>query len=269
MRTSESTSKLTAALVAVQKALGPLERNREVAVQTKAGGRYTFRYTTLDHLIEHLRQPCLANGLWFTQSGENGLLTTRLMHISGEWQETTIPATWRDTLSEQELGTALTYRKRYGLAAAFGLASEEDDDGNHASGNVAKEQLKPQQVKAKPTPAPRREAPLAAAPTGDTTTVEVVRVKTGEKRDGSSYTRYSVKFATGAWASTFSDTLGTAAQDAEASGAFVIPEFEQKGEYLNLVGLVRANAEQSESEQFDLEGSTLTDENLRDDDVPF
>jgi hypothetical protein len=45
----------------------------------------------------------------------------------------------------QELGSALTYCRRYGLLLLFNLVGEEDDDGNAAQGNT-----KPAPKKSKP-----------------------------------------------------------------------------------------------------------------------
>ena len=49
----------------------------------------------------------------------------------------------RGSLSWQEYGSAITYARRYALVAILGVASEEDDDGNAASGNTAKTRGKP------------------------------------------------------------------------------------------------------------------------------
>ena len=40
-------------------------------------------------------------------------------------------------MSPQEIGSAITYISRYALSLALGLATEDDDDANHASGNTA------------------------------------------------------------------------------------------------------------------------------------
>ena len=58
----------------------------------------------------------------------------------------------------QKQGSALTYAKRYGLCAAFGLAGEEDDDGNAAT-----EQAKPQKAN---RPQPKASVP-PPMPEGD------------------------------------------------------------------------------------------------------
>jgi hypothetical protein len=76
-------------------------------------------------------------------------LTTRLLHSSGEWVEGAfrVPAQDVKTKAEtaQAVGSALTYMRRYSLAAALGI-TQEDDDGNAAS--------QPRQQASRPTPAP-------------------------------------------------------------------------------------------------------------------
>jgi len=39
----------------------------------------------------------------------------------------------------QYIGSAISYARRYALSAILGLATDEDDDGNAASGNIIKE----------------------------------------------------------------------------------------------------------------------------------
>ena len=58
-------------------------------------------------------------------------LTTVLTHSSGEWisQEMSLPVSKPDA---QGSGSALTYMRRYALAAVVGVY-QADDDGNAAS----------------------------------------------------------------------------------------------------------------------------------------
>lgn len=59
-------------------------------------------------------------------------LTTRLMHSSGEW----VQSTMRMFLTKQDpqgQGSAITYARRYAYSAALGIVTEVDDDGNAAS----------------------------------------------------------------------------------------------------------------------------------------
>jgi hypothetical protein len=68
------------------------------------------------------------------------VLTTTLMHISGEQLESTIflPAKSDGRGNYmQALGSALTYARRYALLAIYGLASDDDDGQNSAPVPVA------------------------------------------------------------------------------------------------------------------------------------
>ena len=92
-------------------------------------------YADLASVTEAIREPFGACGLAYTQTfmvNEKGpVIVTTLMHESGEWQrgELFIPAT---KLDPQQFGSAITYGRRYSLAAIGGVI-QEDDDGNEAS----------------------------------------------------------------------------------------------------------------------------------------
>jgi hypothetical protein len=84
-----------------------------------------------------VQTPCLIEGQW--------ALATTLVHESGEQISGYVPLL--NTKGDmQGLGSAITYARRYGLAAIVGVCPE-DDDGNAASG--------------KTTP-PQHSAPVAA-----------------------------------------------------------------------------------------------------------
>ena len=57
------------------------------------------------------------------------VLITRLLHQSGESVDSVYPLN-ADPLKPQAMGSAMTYARRYCLAAMCGIAAEEDDDGN-------------------------------------------------------------------------------------------------------------------------------------------
>lgn len=133
---SEHIGQLATALALAQTSLTLPKKNRTVKVKSDKGN-YEFEYTTLDTMIEHVRDILTTNGLWFVQTTEviegGNILRTMLTHSSGEWIAGTmrIPSAAR----MQETGSALTYLRRYALAALLGIASEEDDDANTADGN--------------------------------------------------------------------------------------------------------------------------------------
>ena len=143
----EVTGKIAAALAKAQAVISNPEKNREVTVKgvTKTGKEftYTFKYTTLDRIIETVRKPLTDNGLWFTQTLEHAeggryKLVTTLWHDSGQFIRSETPLLV-DGATNQAFGSALTYMRRYALASMLGMASDEDDDANRADGNTVKE----------------------------------------------------------------------------------------------------------------------------------
>lgn len=94
---------------------------------------FKSKYASLEAIVDAIRAPLAENGLAYSQFpiGKNKLVTV-LMHNSGEFISSTVEMTPKDT-SPQAHGSVLTYMRRYSISAIFGLATEEDDDGNSAS----------------------------------------------------------------------------------------------------------------------------------------
>ncbi len=94
---------------------------------------FKSKYAPLESIITSIKPLLAKHGLSFSQlpSGENEL-STIIMHVSGEWIESTVKMSPKDN-TPQGQGSAITYMRRYALGAAFGIATEEDDDGNIAS----------------------------------------------------------------------------------------------------------------------------------------
>lgn len=95
---------------------------------------FKSKYASLSNILEVISQPLVDAGLSFSQfpAGDNGL-TTILMHQSGEFLESTYEMKPSKD-DPQGRGSAITYQRRYALAAVLGLNIDEDDDGNKASG---------------------------------------------------------------------------------------------------------------------------------------
>lgn len=132
---SETIGALAAALAKAQGSIKAAQKDS--AVKTNS---YSYSYATLAQLWESARDALSANGLAVTQTtdmGGNGdiILVTTLLHASGEWVGGVYPVRAKDSLP-QSLGSAMTYARRYALSAMLGLTSDDDDDGNAASGNV-------------------------------------------------------------------------------------------------------------------------------------
>jgi hypothetical protein len=137
--TSQTTAKLDAALA---KAQGEIEAAEKSAANDafKRNGKAT-RYADLTAVWDAIRPVMSKHGIAITQwpvhSDDGRLhLITRLAH-DGEWikSELSIPVNKPDA---HGYGSATTYAKRYGLAAAVGVVADEDDDGNGAVGDKPK-----------------------------------------------------------------------------------------------------------------------------------
>jgi hypothetical protein len=130
MKTSETISNLAAALVALQ-------GETEHANYDKTNPHFRSKYASLAEVIDVIKGPLAKHGLSVLalpgyQADVGYLLTTRLIHASGEWIETEMKL--NPTKDDpQGLGSAITYMRRYTLPGIGLYASEEDDDGNAAS----------------------------------------------------------------------------------------------------------------------------------------
>lgn len=125
MNQSESIETLAAALA---KAQGIIANPAFDAVNP----HYKNRYATLGAHIDAVRGAFPANGLSVVQAIETPerdrvSLTTRILHSSGQWIESTVSASTGAKV--QEIGSTVTYLRRYALAAIVGIVGEEDDDG--------------------------------------------------------------------------------------------------------------------------------------------
>jgi hypothetical protein len=147
MKTSESINNLAAALVALQS-------ETEHANYDKTNPHFKSKYASLAEVIDVIKAPLAKHGLAVLalpgyQADVGYLLTTRLVHASGEWIETEMKL--NPTKDDpQGLGSAITYMRRYTLPGIGLYASEEDDDGNAASRPKAQAPaMTPEQLEAK------------------------------------------------------------------------------------------------------------------------
>ncbi len=127
MQTSESIKEIAKALVGFHKEVGKIAKDSKNPF-------FKSSYASLSNILDGISDPLNNNGLAVVQfpDGEAGL-TTRLVHISGEWMEATYPMrSVKET--PQDRGSALTYQRRYALGAVLSLNIDEDDDANKASG---------------------------------------------------------------------------------------------------------------------------------------
>ncbi|QDX91102.1 recombinase (plasmid) [Brevibacillus laterosporus] len=113
--------------------------NAEVSKVAKDANNPFFKntYATLDQIIDEVRPILQKNGLSILQlpggDGEKVALRTLLIHQSGEWIESE-PLSMKPVKNDpQSVGSAITYARRYSMAAFLSLNTGEDDDGNAAT----------------------------------------------------------------------------------------------------------------------------------------
>jgi len=130
-------SKLAQALAKAQGCFPAIPKNKTTTVRTKTGGQYTYTYADLPSILDLTRKPLSENGLSIAQmtTVHDGamVLITRLMHASGEYIEATYPLPINATA--QDMGSAITYARRYSLSPLIGIAPDDDDDGKAAQEN--------------------------------------------------------------------------------------------------------------------------------------
>ena len=143
MNQSENLDKLAVALAVAQ---GVIKN----AAFDKVNPHFKSKYATLAGVRDTITPSLSENGLSIIQgvSIDDGgyVLTTRLLHSSGQWIESVYPFS---VGKPQEMGSAMTYARRYSLSAICNIASEEDDDGNEGQNGAT------------PNPPPAKTTPKA------------------------------------------------------------------------------------------------------------
>jgi hypothetical protein len=96
---------------------------------------FKSKYADFQAVVEASLPVLTKQGLSMVQGtlveGATVTVSTRLMHGSGEWLESSLTMTARDA-GPQSVGSVLTYGRRYGWSTLIGLAADEDDDGEKA-----------------------------------------------------------------------------------------------------------------------------------------
>lgn len=129
MKTSDQVNEIAKAMATAQGEIKP-------AIKESLNPHFKAKFCSLTSIWDAIRDPLSRNGISVLQDAQSSVdavtITTRLIHSSGQWLEfgpLSIPLTKKDA---HGIGSAITYAKRYSLASAVGVVSDEDDDGNSA-----------------------------------------------------------------------------------------------------------------------------------------
>lgn len=148
--------KLAAALARAQAKYKLVQKGESATITTKDGRSYSYRYASLEAILAGITPALTSEELALTQSlewQEHPWLITRLLHSGGGMLESRYPIALYDR--PQEMGSAITYGRRYSIACLAMVAPEEDDDAQAA-------QQAPERTTAKTSAGPKLTCPRCA-----------------------------------------------------------------------------------------------------------
>ena len=226
-------------------------KSRTVTIRPRDGTAYSFSYADLADILDAVRPALSEQGIAIVATlapdgkGAGGmLLTSRLIHSSGESIESSYPVPYGDA---KAMGGAITYGRRYTLSALVGIMAEEDqdaDDHQHPSEHAPRKPApkassslssaaglppagfsQPAKVKEAPKPpapepvAPQQEEPAVIIPAQHPKEAESAQFLKVSKRSGNKngkdWTMYGINVrlaGTDIWANTFDNNIGAVAE---------------------------------------------------------
>ena len=126
---SEEVNELAAALVNAQSEIKSAKKDSKNPF-------FKSSYADLPSVWEACREALGKNGLSVVQTMSTNntqpALDTLLLHKSGQYIGGTQLLELKERNNPQAMGSAITYARRYGLAALVGIISDEDDDAEAA-----------------------------------------------------------------------------------------------------------------------------------------
>ena len=140
---------------ALAKALAAAQAEMQNAVFNRVNPHFRSKYADLAGIRDTVTPALAKHGLAVSQlvtvSEAGPVLRTCLIHTGGGMLESVYPLP--QVADPQKFGSALTYSRRYSLAAICNIASEEDDDGEAAT---APTRQPPQRTESRPETAAER-----------------------------------------------------------------------------------------------------------------
>lgn len=140
MKTKTETPELIAALCKAQAKFSP-------AIKDAANPFFKSKYADLNAVWDACKQGISENELFvsqqtYTPEENKTMLRTRVYHSSGGYIESEIQVVVAKQNDPQSFGSALTYFRRYSLAAILGIVVDDDDAEAGMSRNDPKQQQK-------------------------------------------------------------------------------------------------------------------------------
>ena len=159
---AEEAKSLATLLAEAQAEMPNPKKNRE-----GQKGYQKYNYATLDTVVDIIKKPLNSRGIFLTQPCEktdDGTMRVRTVVMYGSERLVLDTKPYEYDSDPQEFGKRETYARRYSLLTAFGLAGEDDTDGDTGP------------AKAAPKPAPKAAQPKKAQQVPDRRTRMLAKV---------------------------------------------------------------------------------------------
>src|SRR5690348_11073501 len=113
---------LAAALAKLQADLPDIDKRKTAKVPTKNGGEYSYKYADLADITKKVYPLLGTYGLSFTAKPTRAadgefVLAYALLHVTGEREEGEYPLPDPMQSKAQEIGSAITYARRYSFCS--------------------------------------------------------------------------------------------------------------------------------------------------------
>jgi hypothetical protein len=147
----ESLDELAAALSKFQGDMPTVAKSR-----TADTGTYRYKYADLSDITEACAPILARHGLAFSCQPTRDGLVGMLLHTSGQRLTGILPI---QGATAQQVGSSLTYGRRYLFGCLTGVVTDDDDDGAAASRPQPRKRSEPRPPVAPPLATPERPAP--------------------------------------------------------------------------------------------------------------
>ena len=124
----EETKSLSTLLAEAQAEMPNPKKSRE-----GQKGYQKYKYATLDAVVDIIKKPLNSRGIFLTQPCEkvdDGTMRVQTVVMHGSERLVLDTKPYEYDSDPQEFGKRETYARRYSLLTAFGLAGEDDTDGD-------------------------------------------------------------------------------------------------------------------------------------------
>ncbi|MCH4414487.1 ERF family protein [Staphylococcus haemolyticus] len=176
----------------INKALNNFHKEVKQPFKDKNNPFYKSKYVPLENVAEAIDKTSTKFGLTYTQypvsneKGEVGVATI-LHHESGEYMEYPPLMVKPEKNTPQGVGSAITYSRRYSLSTVFGITSDQDDDGNEASGKRSNQNNQRQSYRQNNTPK------MASSQTIGTLKQQIINITSLMKENGKANSQQEVE----------------------------------------------------------------------------